>query len=84
MSYELCHYATGFDFKSFLRVRKVSGPFEKRAPRPVCAAEQGLIFRVLSPSLIPVFNIGNHCGFGTQHFSMQSTAKKNFQPFRGL
>ena len=31
MSYELCYYLTGFDFKICLWDRRVTGPFEKRA-----------------------------------------------------
>ena len=32
VSQELLYYSTGFDFKICLRTRKVTGPFEKRAP----------------------------------------------------
>ena len=32
VSQELRYYSTGFDFKICLRTRKVTGPFEKRAP----------------------------------------------------
>ena len=34
MGEELCYYSTGLELKTYFRARKVSGPFDKRAPGP--------------------------------------------------
>ena len=39
----VCYYSTGFDHKRCPRTRKVTGPFEKRAPGLSCSKADQLV-----------------------------------------
>ena len=43
VSWEVCYCSTGFDHKMCPRTRKVTGPFEKRAPGLSCSNEDQLV-----------------------------------------